>query len=184
VPRVDRRRVRHGAEALDLRAEQYALGVDLEAAVELEPVEQLETERVQDREVGGVGIVGDSLAQGQRPVRRELGHQAIRERPEALLLLVAHRRVMARGRGWATGRRRRTVGSCRRARAVLARILFFFLVFGCRHELLVLGAHIAALDVQGAVRADADEDPGTRDLRRVIPFPLNLDSGIPSKARL
>ena len=42
------------------------------------------------------------------------------------------------------------------------------LAFARRHRLLVLGAHIAALDVQGAVAADADEDAGTRDLRRIV----------------
>jgi hypothetical protein len=85
---------------------------------------------------------------------------------EALVLLVALRWRMAGERGRGTGGRGRTVGSCRRA--VLARILLLFLAFACRNRLLVLRPHIAALDVQGAVRADADKDAGTRDLRRIV----------------
>ena len=166
VARVDRRRVRHVAETLDLRAEQHALGFHLQAAVEPETVEQLEAKRVQDGQEGGVGIVGDGLAQRQRPVRRELGHQAIRERPDALVLLVALRGGMATGEDGPREVADAPLGLA--ARAVLARVLLAFLAVACRHRLLVLRAHIAALDVQGAVAVDADEDAGTRDLRRIV----------------
>ena len=49
-----------------------------------------------------------------------------------------------------------------------ARVLLCVLALARRHRLLVLRPHIAALDMQAAVGADADEDAGTRDLRRIV----------------
>ena len=112
--------------------------------ISTEAIEQPETQRVQHRQEGGVGIAGDGLAQRQRAVGGELRHQPVGQRPDALVILLIG---ICNGIGM---RRRGVVRSSRSADGPWRRLdvlrLGGILVFGRRHRRLVLGAHVAALD--------------------------------------
>lgn len=49
-------------------------------------VEEPQGERVQRREERGLRSAGERIAQRQRPVRGEFGHQPVGERPEPIIL--------------------------------------------------------------------------------------------------
>ena len=70
-----------------LGAEARALGRDLQAGVRGVAVEGAEAERVQHRREGDVRIVRQRVAQRQRAMGGQLGHEPIRQRLEAVVLL-------------------------------------------------------------------------------------------------
>jgi hypothetical protein len=70
-----------------LAAEDDVLHPDLKTGVGRVVIEQAETERVQACEERHVGVLSKRIAQGERAVRRELGHQPIGDRFQALIFL-------------------------------------------------------------------------------------------------
>ena len=105
---------------------------------------------------GGVGIVGDRLAQRQRPVRRQLSDQPIGERPDALVVLVGLRRGIGQTRTGPRG----VVEAVREALVPASRSSSPSSSSPRAAGASSSGAHVAALDVEHAGRVDADEGAG------------------------
>ena len=70
-----------------LVAKNDALHVEVEARFRRVAVEQLQAERMQCRQERDIRVLSQCVAQGQRAIRRELGHQPIRDRLDALTFL-------------------------------------------------------------------------------------------------
>ena len=146
-----------------LGAEHETLGLDVDAAVEGVGIEELEGERVQRRHEGDVRVAGHGVAQGERAVRGELGHEPIRQRADALVLIRLVDAGISSGARVIAGSRR----GARLRGAVGLGVATGLLVFR-RDRRLVLGPHIAALDPEHAGAVDADEGAGTGDLGGII----------------
>ena len=70
-----------------LCAEPGALDVDLQAGVLSVAVEHLQTEGVQRSGEGDVGLATQRVAKGERPVRRQLGHEPVGNGLQALIFV-------------------------------------------------------------------------------------------------
>ncbi len=146
-----------------LGPEADALQVQLEAGVQRVAVEDLQAECVQGGEEGHVGMLAERLAECQRAMRGQLGHQSVGNRTHALVLLRLGRDL---------GRRLHRIGVAldprrhdRRLVAVRARHRLRFRFRLDRQ--LILRPDVTALDAQTASRVDADEGARPGDLVRL-----------------
>lgn len=138
-------------EARRLSVEGGALDLEFQAGVAAKAIEELQRERVQRRRERHMRIGAKSVAQRERAVRGQLGHQPIGDRPQTF---VGVRRFGDR------------IGACRGVRIALVtcggRVRIGFRRGGKRS--LVLGTDEAALDVQFAGAIDRDEGAGAGDI--------------------
>ena len=162
VPVVDRLGGRGVVQARRLVGEAGALGVDLQAGIDGVAVERLEAEGVQHRDERRVGIVGQRVAQRERPMGGQLGDETIGQRLDAVVFLrrfgVGRRCVAADGDHRAL---HGAVGFGALGRFAVGIALGF-------DRSLVFGPDIAALDAQSAIGIDADEDAGAGDLGGIV----------------
>ena len=137
------------------------LDVEFEAAVEPIAVEQPEHERVQAGEERDLGRARHCIAQRDRAMRGQLGHEPVGDRAETLVFL--RRRVGAIDDDLAT-----TVVLANGGDAVNGAAIA---VYRSRLRLdrqLILSPNIAALDAQAAIGRDADERAGARQLVGIV----------------
>src|SRR5262249_24853684 len=159
MPVVDGLRNGGVLETRRLVPEHDALHIDLNARLGRAAVEELETEGLERREQRDVRILSKRIAQGERAVRRELGHQTIGDGLQALVFLWL---LLVRG---ATDLRLRAFDRGRIDSACVRRASLR-LRFG--NGWLVLRPYISALHARDARAIDADERASTRDLLGII----------------
>ena len=87
VPNADRLGRGAVVQPRRLGAEADALQVEFQAAIRAVVVEDLQRQGVQRREEGDVRPLAERVAQAERAVRGQLGHQPVGERRQALVLL-------------------------------------------------------------------------------------------------
>jgi hypothetical protein len=156
MPIVDGLRNAGVVEAGRLVAEDPALYIDLNAGVGRVAIEELEAESMEGSQERYIRILSKCIAQGERPVRRELGHQPVGDRLQAAVFfwLLSIR--------WAADLRLRAFDR-RGIDSVRVRLRP-----GLWIGWLVLGSHIAALHTQHARAIDANKRASARNLLRII----------------
>ena len=109
-------------------------------------------------EEGDIGMLAERVAQSQRSMGRQLGHQAVGDRLQAIVFLGLRCRLDVHSEVIVLMLRARRDGT----HAVFELGIDFWL-----NRPFVFGADIAALDAQVARSVDADEGAGARDLRGI-----------------
>ncbi len=155
MTRGDGVRHRTGLQPRRLAAEARALHLQLQAGVGAVGVEDPQRQGVQSGEEGHVGPLAPRLAQAERAVRGELGQPAVRQGPDAVLLL----RLRPDGRGRRAGLLGRRRGWC-----PLVADRGFRLGL---HRPFILRPHEPALHLQVAAAVDGDEHARERHVGRV-----------------
>ncbi len=127
--------------------------------------EDVEAELVQHGLERDGGRVRQLVAQRQRPLRGQLGHEAVRERLQVLVVLVLRPGDLpADGDDGALNHGRVGIGAVRSSRRGIGLAVLLRLADGR----LVLRPDVAAVDRQRAFGVDADEDAGAGDVGRII----------------
>ena len=111
-----------------------------------------------------VRVVGERLAQSQRAVRTQLGHEPIRQAPGGILIRLGRRIRLARATRRPANREHGPLHGPVRSGSFSIRARFLR-----RGRREILGAHEAALDLRRPGRVKADEGAATGDHLRVEP---------------
>ncbi len=169
VPFRDRLGGRAVLQVRRLDREEHLVDRRFEAIAGCRVLEGVEAELVQERRHRDLRVVRHGLPQRQRPVCGQLAHQPIRERLDGIILVLLRLCLAADRDDGALD------GGCRRLTGIAVGLWAAIDVHGGWR--LVLGAYVATIDRELAIRVDADEDAGAGDLGGVVADRPILEGG-------